>query len=53
MENNKVDAEIRLAKQRELEKAVRRFEKKCYRKKDMKEKERLTSLKAIVEDIIK
>jgi len=44
---------IRKEKQVELEKAVKKFEKKCYRKKDMKDKERLTQLRAIVEEIIK
>ena len=54
MENNyQIDSEIRGAKQKELEKAVKRFEKQCYRKKDMKNNERIKELKKIVEEIIK
>ncbi len=54
MESDKMYSGIqRHDKQRELEKAVKIFEKKCYRRKDMKDKERITKLREIVEDIIK
>ena len=51
--SNKFEDAIRKEKQIELEKEVKKFEKKCYRKKDLKDKDRLTQLRAIVEDIIK